>query len=109
MNLPPPNTLPRQTAIGLPTSPRHELYVRSNLQESFSVDHDMRRRLEAYKTFLDHELDFFQNEIHALQSRNPSVDPIEERALSSLCEGLKVRWNTLQARLAKVKSLLDSM
>jgi hypothetical protein len=66
----------------------------------------MRQRLVVYRTHLEHELDFVDNEIQALIQRPPSQDPSQEIAFMELRNSLKIRYNTLGKKLMRVNDLL---
>jgi hypothetical protein len=67
----------------------------------------LRDSLGVYKTFLLHEIQFVDSEITALIERAPDPNPSQEAALQQLRDGLKIRFNNLQTRLARVNALLD--
>ena len=60
-----------------------------------------------YRTYLEHEIDFVDNEIRALIERAPSQNPTQDAALLDLRESLKVRYNNLRTKLVKVNELLE--
>jgi len=105
-HLPPPLSITRQVATGLLGSPitlSREASIPSNPDET------MRDRLGVYRTYLEHELEFLDNEIHALIERPPSQDPTQDHAFAVLRDGLKIRYNSLRVRLGKVRELLEVM
>jgi hypothetical protein len=65
--------------------------------------------LLAYKTFLEHELQFLESEIHALIHREPDENPRQEAAMLTLRDGLKVRYNTQSVKMVRIQALLDVM
>ena len=108
MELPPPTDFSRQVGVSSPTSPlsRATTYS-SDRSEIHHPDHEMREHLLRYKTFLEHEITFVDSEIQALLDKKPSEDTAEEQQWLQLRQNLKVRYNTLQHRLARVRALLE--
>jgi hypothetical protein len=111
IQLPPPSNITRQTATGIqtPNSLVRSTSTASDRSEIRNPDESMRSRLSVYRTYLEHELEFVDNEIHALIERPPSQDPAQDHALAELRDGLKIRYNGLRVRLGKVKELLEVM
>lgn len=110
--LPAPSGLTRQVGVTEPGSPlpvSRGSSVSSPRVPAENPDEMMRRRLHHYKTHLEHEIDFVSNEITALIERAPGDNAQDEQILLELRDGLKVRFNTLQMRLARVKQLLEVM
>ena len=111
--LPPPSiNVTRQTAIGIIGSPLTLSRGTSNISDRSDIRHPdevMREQLALYKTHLEHELQFVDNEIQALFQRTPSQDPVQEAALVELRNGLKVRYNRIRAKLTMVNDLLEIM
>lgn len=111
LQLPPPSlTVVRQTAVGVLGSPitlSRNTSIGSDRSEIRNPDEVMRERLALYKTHLEHELQFVDNEIQALFQRTPSQDPVEEAALRELRNSLKVRYNRIRVKLTKVSELLE--
>ncbi len=112
-SLPAPTDLFRQIGISDPGSPltlsRGSSIASGSPRPPETPDQTMRRRLLTYKTYLEHELEFIDNEITALLHRTRGPDPQEESILDELRDGLKIRYNTLQTRLSKVQALVDVM
>jgi len=106
MDLPPPTDLTRQTGIGSPIVLSRGTTNGSDLSDIRSPDEEIRCKLLAYKTYLEHESDFLDNEIRALMERQPSLDRLEERAFADLRTSLKVRFNSVQRKLYCVRELL---
>lgn len=104
INLPPPSPATRQVGGGSLGSP---LSITSTVSEIRSPEETLRDYLNAYKVFLEHEIQFVDNEILALIERPPGDNPAQDGALLTLRDNLKVRYNSLQNRLAKVLSLLE--
>jgi len=106
IQLPPPYSITRQIATGLNSPLSRSVSTGSEIR---NPDETMRDRLGVYRTYLEHELEFVDNEIHALIARAPSQNPTQDHALAELCDGLKIRYNSLRVRLGKVKELLEVM
>lgn len=115
IQLPAPSNsnLVRQTAVGIAGSPialsRSTSTGSDRSGDILPPDETMRRRLVVYRTYLEHESDFVENEIQALIQRPPSQDPAEDHALLDLRNSLKVRYNTLRRRLVRVIDLLEAL
>lgn len=115
MQLPAPSTstLVRQTAIGFAGSPialsRSTSTGSDRSGDILPPDETIRRRLVVYRTYLEHESEFVENEIQALIQRPPSQNPGEDQALLELRNSLKVRYNTLRRRLVRVIDLLEAL
>ena len=111
--LPPPSiTITRQTAVGLLGSPitlSREVSTTSSASDVQNPDEVMRQRLILYRNHLQHDIDFVNNEIHALIARAPSENPVEEDMLLNLRDDLKIRYNTLRVRLQRLCDLLEVM
>jgi hypothetical protein len=112
MNLPIPIGLSRQVGVsdmGSPLTISRGSSVTSPRVLPDNQDETMRQHLLNYKTYLEHDIDFVNSEIFALINRVPGPNQQEETLLEELKEGLKVRFNTLQARLTRTKALLEVM
>lgn len=112
LNLPIPFGLRRQvgvTEVGSPLTISRGSSIGSPRVVPENQDEAMRVRLLTYKTYLEHDMDFVDNEITALIRRIRSPNQEEETLLDQLLDGLKVRHNTLQARLTRTKALLEVM
>ena len=110
INLPAPTNAERQVGVSLMGSPIILSRSTSNVSGVSDIrtpEESLRDRLLVYKTHLTHEIDFVNNEITALIQRPPSQDLSEEAALQDLRNGLKIRYNLLQARLTRVNALLE--
>jgi len=113
--LPPPSLhITRQTATGVVGSPlalsrEVSTSTSSSRSDMRTPDELMRERLGAYRTHLEHELEFVFNEIEALIRRAPSQNPVEDASLLELRDGLKVRYNNLRVKHTRVASLLEVM
>jgi hypothetical protein len=112
INLPPPSPATRQVGVSLVGSPlaltRSTSSV-SNQSDIRTPEESLRDSLSVYKSFLLHEIAFIDNEITALIERDPDTDARQQIAFLQLRNGLKIRFNTLQTRLARVNALLDVM
>jgi hypothetical protein len=106
IQLPPPSPITRQIATGLNSPLSRSVSTGSEIR---NPDETMRDRLSVYRTYLEHELEFLDNEIRALIERPPSQDPTQDHAFAVLRDGLKIRYNSLGVRLRKVKELLEVM
>jgi hypothetical protein len=112
LNLPIPVGLRRQVGIsdiGSPLTISRGSSIGSPRVLPDNQDEAMRCRLLAYKTFLEHDLDFVDSEISALLTRVHGANQQEETLLDELLDGLKVRHNTLHVRLTRTKALLEVM
>ena len=112
LNLPIPTGLSRQIGIsdlGSPIVLSRGSSIGSLIVDTRSPEDRLRDDLLNYKTSLEHDIDFIETEIAALSTRDRIAPPEEEALLDELHEGLKVRFNLLQTRLAKVTALLDVM
>ena len=111
--LPPPSlSFQRQTAVGLLGSPitlSREVSTSSSRSDTRHPDEIMRERLTVYRTYLEHEIEFVDNEIQALIERVPSQDPVQEGPFLELRDNLKIRYNGLTAKLTRVIALLEVM
>ena len=112
--LAPPSSLTftRQIATGFLGSPitlSREASMTSSSSDNRHPEEIMREHLEVYKTYLEHEITFVDNEINALIQREPSPDPVQEAALLELRDKLKVRYNKTTAKLSRVIALLEVM
>ncbi len=104
------NALIRQTAVGVVGSPvplSRSVSGGSDRSDIVPPDEAMRQRLLVYRTHLEHELDFVDNEIMALIQRPPSQDPAQDAALLDLRNSLKIRYNNLRMKLTRVNDLLS--
>lgn len=109
---PPSLNITRQIATGVLGSPitlSREVSTTSSRSEPRHPDEVMRERLLTYKTQLEHDVEFVNNEIQALIVRTPSQDPVQEAAWLKLRDDLKIRFNTLSARLSRLNLLLEVM
>lgn len=112
LNLPIPVGLSRQVGVsdmGSPLTISRGSSIGSPRPHLENQDEVMRNNLLAYKVCLEHDIDFINTEIFALIHRVPGTDPQEEALLEELKDGLKVRFNVLQARLTRTKALLEVM
>lgn len=112
LHLPIPIGLSRQVGVsdmGSPLTISRGSSVSSPRVLPENQDEVMRSRLLAYKTYLEHDIDFVSSEIAALINRIPGPNPQEEALLEELKDGLKVRFNVLQARLTRTNALLEVM
>jgi hypothetical protein len=112
INLPPPSPATRQVgtgSLGSPVSIARSTSSLSTASEIRSPEETLRDYLNVYKTFLEHEIQFVDNEILALIERPPSDNPAQDGALLTLRDNLKVRYNSLRSRLTRVISLLEVM
>lgn len=109
MELPPPTDLSRQVGIGSPVALSRGTSTASTLSDIRSPDEEIQFKLLAYKTYLEHESDFLENEIQALLDRQPGLDPLEERAFAELRNSLKIRYNGIQRKLHCVRELLAAL
>lgn len=110
IHLPPPSPATRQVGVGLLGSPialSRSTTSLSNQSDIRSPEELLRDNLVTYKTFLQHEIQFVDNEITALIERQPSDDPHLDASFVQLRNGLKIRYNTLTVRLARVNALLE--
>lgn len=110
INLPPPSPATRQVGVsmmGSPISLARSTSTASNQSDIRTPEETLRDSLQAYKTFLEHEIQFVDNEITALIQRPPGDDTAQDAALLQLRNGLKIRYNNLQTRLARVNALLE--
>ncbi len=110
INLPPPSPATRQVGmsmLGSPISLTRSTSSLSGASENRPLEETLREYLNAYKVFLEHEIQFVDNEILALIERQPSDNPAQESAFLTLRDNLKVRYNTLRTRLAKLEALLE--
>lgn len=113
ISLPPPSPVTRQVGttgsiIGSPVSITQSISSVST-PEVRNPEETLRDYLHAYKVFLEHEIQFIDNEIRALIERPPSDNPAEDGALLTLRNNLKIRYNTLTNKLRKVNDLLEVM
>lgn len=112
INLPPPSPATRQVGVSLMGSPISLTRSTSSVSGQSDIrtpEESLRDSLAAYKSFLLHEIQFIDSEITALIERAPEPDSRQEIALLQLRNGLKIRFNTLQTRLARVNALLEVM
>ncbi len=112
INLPPPSPATRQVGVSLVGSPISLTRSTSSISGQSDIrtpEESLRDSLNVYKSFLRHEIAFIDNEITALIERAPDPDSRQEIALLQLRNGLKIRFNTLQTRLARVNALLEVM
>lgn len=110
--LPPPTlSIRRQIATGVlsPIALSREDSTASSRSDVRHPDEIMRERLLVYKTYLEHEITFVENEIRALIERPPSQDPVQQAVFLELRDNLKVRFNHLSARLPRLVALLEVM
>lgn len=112
IHLPPPSPATRQVGVGTlgsPISLARSTSTTSTASEIRTPEETLRDSLNAYKLFLEHEIQFVDNEITALIERPPSDNPAQDGAFLTLRNNLKVRYNTLTHRLRKVRELLEVM
>lgn len=109
IRLPAPSNITRQVATGIqtPNSLARSTSTVSDRSDIRNPEETMRNRLGVYRTYLEHEIDFVDNEIRALIERAPSQNPTQDAALLDLRESLKVRYNNLRTKLVKVNELLE--
>jgi hypothetical protein len=110
ISLPVPSPATRQVGISLMGSPISLARSTSSLSAQSDIrtpEESLRDSLSAYKTFLTHEIEFVDNEITALIERAPDPNPSQQAAFLQLRQGLKIRFNSLQIRLARVNDLLE--
>lgn len=108
---PPPLSIRRQIATGVvsPITLSREESLASSRSDVRHPDEIMRERLLVYKTYLEHEIQFTETEIRALIERPPSLDPVQQSTFEQLRDNLKVRYNSLSAKLPRVVALLEVM
>ncbi len=107
IQLPPPSNITRQVATGLNSPLSRSISTTSDRSDIRNPDDTMRQRLGVYRTYLEHEITFVDNEIMALIQRPPSQNPTDDAALMELRDSLKIRYNSLRARLVKVNELME--
>lgn len=107
IQLPPPSSISRQTAVGLNSPLSRSVSTVSDRSDIRNPDETMRHRLSVYRTYLEHEIQFVDNEIRALIEREPSQNPTQDAALLDLRDSLKIRYNSLRTKLVKVSELLE--
>lgn len=110
MALPTPIDLSRQVGVSSPspnTPISRSTTVSSDRSEIRHPDVEILHRLTIYKTYLEHESTFVNTEICALIDREVGNDVQQEQQLLQLRQSLKLRFNTLQIRLSRVRALLD--
>jgi hypothetical protein len=109
---PPPLMITRQIATGLLGSPitlSRETSTTSSHNDTRNPNQIMREHLCVYRTYLEHEITFVDNEIQALIVRTPYQDPVQEGHFLDLRDKLKLRYNDLSAKRVRVISLLEVM
>ncbi len=112
INLPPPSPATRQVGVSLVGSPISLTRSTSSISGQSDIrtpEESLRDSLSVYKSFLLHEIQFIDSEIVALIERAPDPDTHQQIAMLQLRNGLKIRFNTLQTRLARVNALLEVM
>ena len=112
INLPPPSPATRQVGVSLVGSPISLTRSTSSISGQSDIrtpEESLRDSLSVYKSFLLHEIQFIDSEIAALIERAPDPDTHQQIAMLQLRNGLKIRFNTLQTRLARVNALLEVM
>lgn len=110
IHLPPPSPATRQVGVGTIGSPivlSRGTSSLSNQSDIRNPEETLRDYLVAYKTFLQHDIDFVNNEINALIQRPPSDNPHLDASFLQLRNSLKIRFNTLTTRLTRVNALLE--
>jgi hypothetical protein len=111
--LPPPSlNITRQVATGLLGSPvtlSREVSTTSNRSDARRPDQVMLENLIHYRVYLEHEIDFLDNEIQALIQRPPSQNPVEDTSLLRLRDELKIRYNNMRAKHVRLLALLEVM
>lgn len=106
---PPPLLITRQIATGLLGSPITLSRETSTTSSPRNPNEIMREHLCVYRTYLEHEITFVDNEIQALIVRTPYQDPVQEGHFLTLRDNLKVRYNDLSAKRTRVIALLEVM
>lgn len=110
ITLPPPSPATRQVGtVGSVGSPMSLVRSTSTASEIRTPEETLRDYLNAYKVFLEHEIQFVDNEIMALIERPPSDDPAQDGAFLTLRNNLKIRYNTLTNKLRRVNDLMEVM
>jgi hypothetical protein len=110
INLPVPSPATRQVGVSLMGSPISLTRSTSSVSGQSDIrtpEESLRDSLAAYKSFLLREIQFIDSEITALIERAPDPNPSQEASLQQLRNGLKIRYNNLQTRLARVNALLE--
>lgn len=110
LNLAIPSPPTRQTGVGIlgsPISLSRSVSLTSNSTDTRTPEEVLRDNLLVYKTFLEHEIQFIDSEINALIERPISGDSHLDASFMTLRNGLKIRFNTLQVKKARVDSLLE--
>ena len=110
LNLTIPSPPTRQIGIGIMGSPlslSRSVSLASNTTDNRTPEEVLRDNLTAYKTFLEHEIQFIDNEIHALIERPSSGDSHLDASFMTLRNSLKIRFNTLVTKKNRVDSLLE--
>lgn len=110
LHLAPPSPATRQVGISIAGSPiglSRSTSERSDLSDIQSPETSLKARLLTYKTYLEHEIDFVDNEINALIQRPQGPNPVENAALLELRDNLKVRYNSIRTKLVRVEDLLS--
>lgn len=99
LSIPPPAT--RQVGVSIMGSP-----LSRSVSDTQTPEESLRQRLQVYKTYLEHEIQFVESEIQAILDM--PIRPLEEHnAFMDLRNGLKIRFNTLQTKLSRVNALLE--
>lgn len=113
ITLPPPSPATRQVgavgSVGSPMSLVRSTSTASTASDIRTPEETLRDYLNGYKVFLEHEIQFVDNEIMALIERPPSDNPAQDGALLTLRNNLKIRYNTLVNKLRRVNDLLEVM
>jgi hypothetical protein len=113
ITLPPPSPATRQVgmtgSVGSPMSLVRSTSTASTASDIRTPEETLREYLNGYKVFLEHEIQFVDNEIRALIERPASDNPAQDGAFLTLRNSLKIRYNTLTNRLRKVNDLLEVM
>ena len=104
---PPTRQVGVSSDIGSPIVLSRGVSGQSDLSIIQTLEESIRYRLEAYKTYLEHEVLFLDTEILALTNRVPGSNTQENVALLELQDDLKIRYNSTQKKLSRVNALLE--
>ncbi len=107
---PPPLDFTRQVGVssyGSPIVLSRSSSSMSDRSDARTMDQVLKARLESYLTYLQHEIDFINNEIQALIHREPGPNEAQEQDLLRLREQLKVRFNHLQVKKERTVALIE--
>ncbi len=92
-----PSPATRQVGVSMLGSP---LELARSTSDAQTPEESLKHRLQVYKVHLEHDIEFINSEINALASQTSN-------AFVDLRSGLKIRYNNLQTRLARVNALLE--